>query len=102
MFKALLLWSVLGANVPDIRDKFGTTFWDIWLTSALYIGLDKACKNQTERGGFEPPVRLPPHSISSAAQSAALPPLQPTLKVYKSYEFASIKCLKNLAIEKKI
>ena len=85
MFKALLLWSVLGANVPDIRDKFGTTFWDIWPTSAesaLIIDFDKAGENQTERGGFEPPVRLPPHSISSAAQSAALPPLQPTLKVY--------------------
>ena len=30
---------------------------------------------QTERGGFEPPVRLPAHSISSAAQSTTLPPL---------------------------
>ena len=33
----------------------------------------------TERGGFEPPVELPPHSISSAAQSAALSPLPRTL-----------------------
>ncbi len=85
MFSALLLWSVLGADVPDIRDKSGTTFWDICLTSAesaLFIGFEKAGENQAERGGFEPPVRLPPHSISSAAQSAALPPLQPTLKVY--------------------
>ena len=29
-----------------------------------------------ERGGFEPPVRFPVHSISSAAQSAALSPLR--------------------------
>ena len=85
MFSAMLVWSVLGAPVPDIRDKFGTTFCDNWsrsAESALIIDFDKAGKNQTERGGFEPPVRLPPHSISSAAQSAALPPLQPTLKVY--------------------
>lgn len=85
MFSAMLLWSVLGAPVPDFRDKLGTNFCDNWprsAESALFIGLDKAGENQTERGGFEPPVRLPPHSISSAAQSAALPPLQPTLKVY--------------------
>ena len=85
MFSAMLVWSVLGAPVPDFRDKLGTTIWDNWprsAESALIIDFDKAGKNQTERGGFEPPVRLPPHSISSAAQSAALPPLQPTLKVY--------------------
>ena len=85
MFSAMLLWSVLGAPVPDFRDKLGTTFLNNWprsAESALIIDFDKAGKNQTERGGFEPPVRLPPHSISSAAQSAALPPLQPTLKVY--------------------
>ena len=85
MFSAMLVWSVLGANVPDIRDTFGTNFWEIWPTSAkraLFVWFFKAEKYQTERGGFEPPVRLPPHSISSAAQSAALPPLQPTLKVY--------------------
>ncbi len=29
-----------------------------------------------ERGGFEPPVPFPGHSISSAAQSATLPPLR--------------------------
>lgn len=29
-----------------------------------------------ERGGFEPPVPFPRHSISSAAQSATLPPLR--------------------------
>ena len=29
-----------------------------------------------ERGGFEPPVPFPVHSISSAAQSATLPPLR--------------------------
>jgi len=28
--------------------------------------------NKAEEGGFEPPVEFPPHSISSAAQSAAL------------------------------
>ena len=60
MLKALLLWSVLGANVPDIRDKFGTTFWNIWPTSAesaLFIDFDKAGENQAERAGFEPAVR---------------------------------------------
>ena len=85
MFSAMFVWSVLGAPVPDFRDKLGTTFLNNWprsAESALIIDFDKAGKNQTERGGFEPPVRLPPHSISSAAQSAALPPLQPTLKVY--------------------
>ena len=85
MFSAMLVWSVLGAPVPDFRDKLGTTFLNNWprsAESALIIDFDKAGENQTERGGFEPPVRLPPHSISSAAQSAALPPLQPTLKVY--------------------
>jgi hypothetical protein len=58
MFSAMLLWSVLGANVPDIRDKFGTTFWGNWLTSAesaLIIGFDKAGENQAERGGLEYP-----------------------------------------------
>lgn len=35
-----------------------------------------ALKLQTERGGFEPPVPFLIHSISSAAQSATLPPLQ--------------------------
>ena len=30
---------------------------------------------EAERGGFEPPVQFPGHSISSAAQSAALSPL---------------------------
>jgi hypothetical protein len=34
-----------------------------------------AQKNKTERGGFEPPVRFPAHSISSAAQSTTLSPL---------------------------
>lgn len=85
MFSAMLVWSALGALVPDFRDKLGTTFFDNWPRSAenaLFIGFDKAGENQAERGGFEPPVRLPPHSISSAAQSAALPPLQPTIKVY--------------------
>src|SRR5690606_27662316 len=33
-------------------------------------------KHQAERGGFEPPVPFPRHSISSAAQSATLPPLR--------------------------
>jgi hypothetical protein len=33
-------------------------------------------KNQAEREGFEPSVRLPGHSISSAAQSTTLPPLR--------------------------
>jgi hypothetical protein len=65
MFKVLLLWSVLGANVPDIRDKFGTTFWNIWPTSAesaLIIDFDKAGENQTERGGFPEG-----HSVSPCA-----------------------------------
>ena len=30
----------------------------------------------TERGGFEPPLTLPPNLISSQAHSTALPPLQ--------------------------
>lgn len=53
MFSAMLVWSVLGAPVPDFRDKLGTTFWDNWprsAESALNIGLDKAGENQTERG----------------------------------------------------
>ena len=33
-------------------------------------------RNIAERGGFEPPVLLPGHSISNAAQSAALPSLR--------------------------
>ena len=33
-------------------------------------------KAKAERGGFEPPVPFPAHSISSAAQSATLPPLR--------------------------
>ena len=60
MFSAMLVWSVLGAPVPDFRDKFGTTFWNIWPTSAesaLIIDFDKAGENQTERAGFEPAVR---------------------------------------------
>ena len=60
-------------------DKFGTTFLEF---SARHheVALNKAFRDvekaKTERGGFEPPVRLPPHSISSAAQSAALSPLR--------------------------
>ena len=60
MFSAMLLWSVLGAPVPDFRDKLGTNFWGNWLTSAesaLIIGFDKAGENQAERAGFEPAVR---------------------------------------------
>ncbi len=60
MFSAMLVWSVLGAAVPDFRDKLGTTFWDNWLTSAesaLFIVFDKAGENQAERAGFEPAVR---------------------------------------------
>ena len=38
--------------------------------------LAEPVSSQAERGGFEPPVRFPGHSISSAAQSAALPPLR--------------------------
>ena len=40
--------------------------------------LGARAKSKTERGGFEPPVPFLTHSISSAAQSAALPPLQIT------------------------
>ena len=55
MFSAMLVWSVLGAPVPDFRDKLGTTFFDNWprsAESALFIGFDKAGKNQAERAGF--------------------------------------------------
>ena len=65
MFSAMLVWSVLGAPVPDFRDKLGTTFWDNWprsAESALNIGLDKAGENQTERGGFPEG-----HSVSPCA-----------------------------------
>ena len=37
---------------------------------------DSRAVSQTERGGFEPPVPFLTHSISSAAQSATLSPLQ--------------------------
>ena len=56
MFSAMLVWSVLGAPVPDFRDKLGTTFLNNWprsAESALIIDFDKAGENQTERGGFE-------------------------------------------------
>ena len=59
MFSAMLVWSVLGAPVPDFRDKLGTTFFDNWprsAESALFIGFDKAGENQAERAGFEPAV----------------------------------------------
>ena len=55
MLKALLLWSVLGAPVPDFRDKLGTTFLNNWprsAESALFVGFDKAGENQAERAGF--------------------------------------------------
>ena len=60
MFSAMLLWSVLGAPVPDFRDKLGTTFLNNWprsAESALFVGFDKAGENQAERAGFEPAVR---------------------------------------------
>jgi hypothetical protein len=61
------------------RDKLGTTFFG-FSGSRHEVALNKAFrireKCKAERGGFEPPVRLPPHSISSAAQSAALSPLR--------------------------
>ena len=60
MFSAMLVWSALVALVPDFRDKLGTTFFDNWprsAESALFIGFDKAGKNQAERAGFEPAVR---------------------------------------------
>ncbi len=46
-----------------------------------YAGVCKTMQNaakpvKAEEGGFEPPVEFPPHSISSAAQSAALSPLR--------------------------
>ena len=56
MFSAMLVWSVLGALVPDFRDKLGTTFCNNWprcAESALFIGFDKAGENQAERAGFE-------------------------------------------------
>ena len=62
MFSAMFVWSVLGAPVPDFRDKLGTTFLNNWprsAESALFVGFDKAGENQTERGGF-PEV----HSVS--------------------------------------
>ena len=37
---------------------------------------------RAERGGFEPPVLFPVHSISSAAQSATLPPLRSVINTY--------------------
>ena len=55
MFSAMLVWSVLGALVPDFRDKLGTTFCNNWprcAESALFIGFDKAGENQAERAGF--------------------------------------------------
>lgn len=48
----------------DLRDNLG--------------GCENLLDNQAERGGFEPPVPFPRHSISSAAQSATLPPLRRT------------------------
>jgi hypothetical protein len=55
MFSAMFVWSVLGALVPDFRDKLGTTFLNNWprsAESALFIGFDKAGENQAERAGF--------------------------------------------------
>ena len=55
MFSAMLLWSVLGAPVPDFRDKLGTTFLNNWprsAESALFVGFDKAGENQAERAGI--------------------------------------------------
>ena len=38
-------------------------------------------ERNAEREGFEPSVQFPGHSISSAAQSAALPPLRVNLRI---------------------
>gem|GEM_PF-3442677 len=43
---------------------------------ALRCARRRAVSKKAERGGFEPPVPFRVHSISSAAQSAALSPLQ--------------------------
>ena len=42
MFSAMFVWCVLGALVPDFRDKLGTTFSDNWprsAESALFLSL---------------------------------------------------------------
>ena len=60
MLSALLVWSVLGINVPENRDKLGTNFWEIYdcySKSALFIGFCGEEKNEAERAGFEPAVR---------------------------------------------
>ena len=60
MFSAMLVWSVLGAPVPDFRNKLGTTFWDNWprsaesAESALYIGLDRDAKIKRRGGDSNP------------------------------------------------
>ena len=45
------------------------------LVSEELMDVISADKEKTEMAGFEPAVRLPAHSISNAAPSAAQPPL---------------------------
>ena len=60
MLSALLVWSVLGINVPENRDKLGTNFWELCdcrSKRALFIGFCEEGENEAERAGFEPAVR---------------------------------------------
>lgn len=61
------------------RDKSGTSRYTKEQgpsQTMMRQAFSSADKIQAERGGFEPPVPFLRHSISSAAQSATLPPLR--------------------------
>lgn len=88
MTSILLLWLVFTwvsgsglfstATEEMNRDKTGTARGQVLerMPQAVYQQtFTKRFSFEAERGGFEPPVQLPAHGISSAAQSAALAPL---------------------------
>ncbi len=75
---SLLLYGTINQELLN-RDKNGTsggTQKSNGSQTTYSQEVTSHCSLYAERGGFEPPVPLPGHSISSAAQSATLPPLR--------------------------
>ena len=58
-------------NRNKVRLFIGTVAWNVEVLPCLQAG----DKGMAERGGFEPPLELPPEHLSRVPPSAARPPL---------------------------
>ena len=59
-------------NRNKVRLFIGTVAWNVEVLPCLQAG----DKGMAERGGFEPPLELPPENLSRVPPSAARPPLR--------------------------